>query len=154
MEKKFRYKLDFYWQSLLIYTIILIGYSLIRGTFNIKNFSFSFHDPLVVLLLLFVVLTFLFWIVNFILNRTLTIGADYIEFANCFRKKRFSIQDIEKIAVTFEHKIKTRGRFTIIKLKIRNRKWFLRIRPSIYSDSKELMKSIDLLRVNFAKGLR
>lgn len=151
MEKKFQYKLDFYWQSLLIYTIILVGYSLIRGSFNLKNFSFTFHDPLVVLLLLFVVLTFLFWIVNYLLNRTLTIGNDYIEYANRFRKKRFTLADIEKIAVTFEHRIKTRGRFTIIKLKIRNRKWFLRIRPSIYTDSKELMKSIDKLRLNFSK---
>lgn len=151
MVKTFKYKLDFYWQSLLIYSVILIAYSLLRGNINLKDFTFSFHDPLVVLLSLFVIVTFLFGVINFILKRSLTIGNDFIEFSNRFRKKRFEIQNIEKISVTFENRIKTRGRFTIIKLKIHGRKWFLRIRPNIYTDSKELMKSIDRLRQNFTK---
>ncbi len=152
MEKTFRYKLDFYWQTLLIYTVILIAYALIRGTINLKTLSISFQDPLVVLLSIFVVVTFIFLVVNYILKRSITVGKDFIQFSNRFRKNKFELPEIEKIFVTFESRIKTRGRFTIIKLKIINRKWYIRIRPSIYTEDKELMKSIDRLRQNFTKG--
>ena len=52
-EKVHKYRLDFYYQSLVIYLIFFALYVLIRGSVE-KNFKVIFDDPIFYILIIFI----------------------------------------------------------------------------------------------------
>ena len=59
-DKTFRYKLDFYYQSALIYLLTLIAYGGIRGSFVEARFEYILNDPVVYVIVFFVMMSFRF----------------------------------------------------------------------------------------------
>ncbi len=55
--KTFKYKLDFYYQSTLIYLVTLILYGGIRGSLVEKKFSYVLDDPLMYVIVFFVLMS-------------------------------------------------------------------------------------------------
>jgi hypothetical protein len=54
----FRYKLDFYYQQLIIYLVTLIVYAVARGTFSVDGYTVVWHDPILYIILIFVLFSF------------------------------------------------------------------------------------------------
>lgn len=143
MEKVFKYKLDFYYQQSIIYLITLILYAGFRGSFIEDEFSLVFKDPILYIILIFVIGSFIVLILNLIRDRKLIVQDDKIIFYNRFNRREINISDIEWIYIGVERSVKTAGRSQAIVIKIKGRLRLYRIRLGRYEHQKELMNLLN-----------
>jgi len=146
-DKVFIQRLDFYWQYIAIYTIVLLIYSILKGTIARGTLTVVVYDPIVILLLIFILSSFLPLLVNFYKKRTIIVGLDYIIFKSRFREKKYSLTDIISISVARVKQIKVRrGTYRIIKVQVQKRRLPVRIRPSSFWNEHDLVESIGRLK--------
>lgn len=140
--KVFKYKLDFYYQQALIYLLVLIGYVGIRGTFVEDTFEFVFRDPMLYVIILFVMVAFVALILNRIRDRRLIIMENKIIFKNRFEERVIPLDDIDWVSIGRERRVQTSGRFQVIRLKLKSRVRHVRIRVGRYEREKELVSEM------------
>jgi hypothetical protein len=145
-EKSFGQRLDFYWQFITAYFIVLTIYSILRGPLVNGTFTVVLHDPVVFLMIIFTLATTLALAVQMYWKRSITVGSDYIIFKSRFREQKYLKSDIIRIAVGREKMIRMRGSVTILKISLKNRRRSLRIRPSSYWNERELVMSVIRLK--------
>lgn len=138
-ERVFKYKLDFYYQSALMYLVTLILYGGIRGNFVEAKFEYILNDPLMYVIVFFVLMSFVVLSLNYIRNRRLIITDTTIVFKNRFRERVINTADIEWIHVGREARVKTGGRFQVIVFKLKRKRRLLRIRVGRYERDRELV---------------
>jgi hypothetical protein len=138
-EKVFKYKLDFYYQSALIYLVTLILYGGIRGNFVEQKFEYVLSDPLMYVIIFFVVMSLVVLALNSIRNRRLIIDGDTITFRNRWRERSIHASNIEWIHIGREAGVQTSGRFQVIIFKLKRRRRVVRIRVGRYEREKELV---------------
>ncbi len=139
---EFTRRLDFYWQFIAAYSLAIIIYGLFRGSLMDGSFNLNLFDPVVILLFVFIIASFIGLINDKYLNKTLILGPDYIIIKNRIKEKRIEAKDIQLIRIARERAFKIRGYNRIIKIKLNNRVRWLRIRPNNYSNKKLLYESI------------
>ncbi|MEE9225584.1 MAG: hypothetical protein V3U68_05230 [Bacteroidota bacterium] len=149
--KVFKYKLDFYYQQALMYVVTLIAYAWIRGSFIEDKFEFVFRDPIVYVILFFVLVSWFVLILNRIRDRKLIVAGDKLIFANRNRQRVVSVSDIAWIYIGREQKVQTSGRFQVIRMKLKNRRRVLRIRVGRYERDQDLVAEIGKLTEHVAK---
>jgi hypothetical protein len=135
----FRYKLDFFYQVSLIYLITILVYIGIRGTFIEDRFEFIYRDPLVYIMVFFLLLAFGMLISNRIRNRRIIVEENIIRFKNRFKEWDLPIDEIEWMHVTRERGAITAGRMQVIVIKRKNKRRLLRLRIGRYERPDELI---------------
>jgi hypothetical protein len=146
-EKKFCQRLDFYWQYTTVYLIILIVYSVLMGSINEGTITMDFHNPVVILLFVFMLGTSLNLLFNWFKKKTITIGDDYIIFRTRFKERKYLRTDISRIAIGKKVRYKgTAFSLQMIKIKVKDRKYFIRIRPHGYWEEKDMIRYIAHLK--------
>ncbi len=138
----FQQRLDFYWQFIAVYSVILLFYSLMRGTIEEGTITLVLNDPLVLLLAFFIVTTSVAMLVTLYRRRKIIIGKDYIIFKNRFREKKYTADKILRISLGRVNRLQKRAAYRVIRIKVENRRRAIRIRPNAYWDDKELVDSI------------
>lgn len=138
-EKVFKYKLDFYYQSALIYLVTLILYGGIRGNFVEQKFEYVLNDPLMYVIVFFVVMSIGILLLNRIRNRRLIIGPDRIIFKNRWHERHIQAGDMEWIHIGREAGVQTGGRSQVIMFKLKKRRRVVRIRVGRYEREDELL---------------
>jgi hypothetical protein len=141
-HKTFKYKLDFYYQSALIYLVTLILYGAIRGNFVEQRFEYVLNDPLMYVIILFVVLSFVALFANLVRNRRLILTENTIIFKTRWRERKIDIADIEWMHIGREARVQTGGRFQVIVFKLKRRRRVVRIRVGRYERDRELVQEI------------
>ena len=149
--KAFKYKLDFYYQQALMYVVTLIAYAWIRGSFSEDKFEFVFRDPIVYVILFFVLVSWFVLILNRIRDRKLIVAGDKLIFTNRYRRRVVSVSDIVWIYIGRERNVQTSGRFQVIRMKLKNRRRVLRIRVGRYERDQDLVAEIGKLTEHVAK---
>ncbi len=144
-EKVFKYKLDFYYQSALMYLLTLILYGGLRGNFVEAKFEYVLDDPLMYVIVFFVVISFATLGLNYVRNRRLIIVGDTIIFKHRFHERHVDAKDMEWMHVGREARVQTGGRFQVVVFKLRNRRRLFRIRVGRYERDKELVS--EMLRI-------
>lgn len=142
-QKTFKYKLDFYYQSTLIYLLTLVLYGGIKGSFVEKEFIYVMNDPLIYVIIFFVVMSFGALILNRIRNRRLIIGNDELIFMSRFRARVIKLSDVEWMHIGRETRVRTDGRFQVIIFKIKGKRRLFRIRVGRYERDKELITEME-----------
>ena len=150
-EKVFKYKLDFYYQSALIYVITLIIYGGIRGNFVEAKFEYVLNDPLMYVIVFFVLMSFITLALNHLRNRRLIIAGDTIIFKHRWHERRVTTKDIEWMHVGRELGVQTSGRFQVIVFKLKDRRRLFRIRVGRYEREKELVDEMNRLATHIPK---
>jgi hypothetical protein len=138
-EKVFKYKLDFYYQSALIYLLTLVVYGGIRGSFIEREFRYVLDDPIMYVILFFVVMSFGALALNAYRQRRLVITDDAIIFKNRFHERHVKLDDIEWMHIGREARVQTSGRFQVIVFKLKGRRRLVRIRIGRYEKERELL---------------
>jgi hypothetical protein len=128
----FKYKLDFYYQVSLIYLVTILVYTGIRGTFIDDRFEFVYRDPLVYIMVFFLLLAFGMLVINRVRNRRIIVEENMIRFKNRFKEWDLPISDIEWMHLTRERTVKTAGRMQVIIIKRKHKRRLLRIRTGRY----------------------
>jgi len=147
-EKIFKFKLDFYYKSLIIYFIFLVIYAIIRGNFSEEKFYIVFKDPIIYITVIFIIITLIGLIINAMRNKQIIFYDDKIVFKNRFGEREIFKDEI--LAVKFSRErgkvIDGHRKIRLVKLKLKNRKRWLRIRVIDYYDERKLIKEFKLLK--------
>jgi len=141
-EKVFRYKLDFYYQSALIYLVTLIVYGGIRGNFVEQKFEYVLSDPIMYVIMFFVIMSFVTLGLNAMRNRRLIITPDAILFKHRWNERRVPLAEIEWLHIGREAHVQTGGRFQVIVFKLKGRRRVFRIRVGRYERERELVSEM------------
>lgn len=141
-EKIYPQRLDFYYQTIAIYLIVLILYSILRGTIEGGVITIRLFDPISILLALFIIGTAISLLFDSIKRRTIIIGSDYIIFRVGKKEKKYYFKDIERIAIKADRTFRFRSNYRNALIKLPGRKRLLRLRFSSYHNDKELCEEI------------
>lgn len=153
-QNVFKYKLDFYYQSALIYLVTLILYGGIRGNFVEQRFEYVLGDPVLYVILVFVLMSFVTLGVNYLRNRRLVITADAIEFRTRWRVRRIAVSEIDWMHVGREAHVQTGGRFQVIVFKLKGRRRVFRIRVGRYERDRELVQEMNRIAARVPRKRR
>jgi hypothetical protein len=138
-EKIFRYKLDFYYQSALLYLMTLILYGGIRGSFVEARFEYVLDDPLMYVILFFVVMSIVTLVINRVRDRRLVISESAIIFRNRFDELRIETKNLEWMHIGREKSVQTAGMFQMAVFKLKGRRRLFRIRIGRYERARDLL---------------
>ncbi len=153
-SKMFKYKLDFYYQQSLLYLLTLILYAGIRGTFSFDQLPSLEVDPILYIIIFFVLLSFVVLLLNKARDRKLILAPDKIIFHNKFREREIALNEIEWFHIGRERSVQTAGRSQVIVFKIKHRRRLFRIRIGRYERDKELYIEMQRLGEQLPKGKR
>lgn len=145
-EVSFKQRLDFYWQSIALYSLALIIYSILIGTIDKSTFSVKLFDPVVILLCIFIVITTFVLLINLYKKKVIIIGNDYIIFKSRFREKKYYLNEILNISITREKVGKIQDALRIIRISLTTRKSPIIIRNSSFNDDEQLLDEFLRLR--------
>jgi hypothetical protein len=138
-QNTYKYKLDFYYLQALAYLVVLILYAAVRGTYVEGKFEFVFRDPIVFVMVIFVVFAFVVLVLNMARDRKLIVAPDKLIFHHKFHERAIPISEIEWMHIGRERMVQTAGRFQVIVFKIKGRRRLFRIRVGRYEREKELV---------------
>ena len=143
MEEKriYKYRLDFYYKSLIVYFLFFIVYVAIKGNFFEEKFEIVFQDPIIYICMLFILFFLFVLVINTVRAREIIFEGNKIIIKNRFGQREILINEI--IAIRFsrrkKYKREDKSQVRIAKLKLKNRKRYLRIRLNDFDDTHELM---------------
>ncbi|MBZ0198241.1 MAG: hypothetical protein K8H86_00120 [Ignavibacteriaceae bacterium] len=146
-RKRFKFNMSFYYQSTIAYFVFFLLYAIIRGEFVEGSFRLITKDPIIYFFGIIVVVAILSLLYNLFLNKYLIIDDREIEFSNRYKSRKISLTDLQSIKITREKKETRNGAFRIIRLKLKNRKRILLIRPYDYENHELIIKKFIELKV-------
>ena len=138
-DKTFKYKLDFYYLQALIYLVTLVLYGGIRGNFIEREFHYVLNDPIMYVIVFFVLMSFITLGLNYIRNRRLIITDDAFVFKHRWQERRIPFAEIEWMHIGREPGVQTGGRFQVIVFKLKERRRVFRIRVGRYERERDLV---------------
>lgn len=154
VEKVFKYKLDFYYQQALIYLATLVLYAGIKGSFIEDQFVVVFKDPIVYIIILFVLVSITGLLLNWFRDRKLIIAENKITFHSRSHEQVIYLSDIEWMHIGREMLVQTAGRFQMVVFKIKGRRRLFRIRVGRYERDRELIAEMERIAARVPKGKR
>jgi hypothetical protein len=146
--KTFKYKLDFYYQSTLIYLVTLILYGVVRGSLVEKKFEYVLDDPIMYVIVFFVLMSVVVLILNYARNRRLIITSDAIIFKHHWDERVIKLAEIEWLHIGREPRVQTSGRFQVILIKLKGTRRLFRVRVGRYEREKELVQEMNRIAAN------
>jgi len=141
-SKIFKPYLDFYWQSIAIFVVILILWTVMKWSFSDAFYTFLLEDPIVMLLSSFILFSIIALFFHLIINRTITINDNYIAFKNRLGEKIIYRDEIEYIRLGKERLFQFREKQNLFYVKVINRRFHVKIRPSAYEEEKDILDAI------------
>jgi len=112
------------------------------------------QDPLLYIILLFVLASFVVLVLNRIRDRKLIITGDRMIFRHRFHEREVRFEAIEWLHVGRERRVQTAGRSQVIVFKMKDRRRLFRIRIGRYEREKELVREIQAIAQQVPKGKR
>ncbi|MGA7838099.1 MAG: hypothetical protein WB996_09040 [Ignavibacteriaceae bacterium] len=149
--QNFKYKMSFYYQSTIIYFVAFILYAIIRGEFVENSFKVITKDPIIYFFGLIVVISLISLVYNIYKNKHLVIKENSISFVNRFRERAFTFDKIIRIRISRENSERGKGAFKIVRIKLKNRRRPLVIRPYDYENGNDLLKKFQEIKSGLEK---
>lgn len=141
MENKvYKYRMDFYYQLLVIYFVFFVLYAVIKGQFFEEKFQLVFNDPIIYILILFIAISLLIVVVNIVRNRQIILKSDRIVLKNRFGSREIFFNEILNIKIGRRRKRYEEAPYRIIKIKLTHRRKLLRIRANEFERGPELIR--------------
>ncbi len=147
----FKYNMSFYYQSTIIYFVVLVIYVIIRGEFVEDEFKLIVKDPIVYLLAIIVFVSIVSLVYNLYKNKYLEITDNEITFVNRYKRKSFQLNDIVSIKFSKGQRRINAKAFRLVRMKVLRRKRLLIIRPLDYENEELLMKKIQSIKDSLEK---
>lgn len=138
-EKVHKHRMDFYYQSLVIYLIFFAAYVLIKGTVG-ESFGSLYNDPIFYILIFFIVIFLFIVVVNIIRAPMIILKGDRIILKNRFGSREVLFSDIVSVKIGRRRKADEEMTYRIIKLKLKQRRKQLKIRANDFERGNELIR--------------
>lgn len=146
----FRQRTDFFWKSIAVYSVVLVMYSLLRGSIENQTLTLKLEDPLVVLFAIFILFAMLSIIYRVYIGRSITIKEHSITFTNRLGTKTFDFSQIRDLKVSKKRIYNTRSEIRVVKIGFDGRTRYIRIRPASYENPILLTKEL----INIKKSIK
>lgn len=146
----FRYNLSFYYQSTLIYFIVFVVYIVIRGEFVENSFTLITKDPIIYFFGIIVLISIIGLLYNLYRKKHIEVNEEGIAFINRNGRKSFGRNDIIWIKLSKAAEVKKPLR--LIRIKLKNRRRPLLIRPYDYENEAALVTRFEELKNIVEKG--
>ena len=150
-EKSFRRKNDFYYITLVVYVVFAIAYIGLTGTVSEGTVQFGLHDPVVYIIVAFLLINIVALIVNATRNMRIVLTPTRIIFRTRFRERVIEHADITTVVVKRERARFNDGTFAVVKLRVPGRLRWVRIRMANYEREKELYAEFKALKLALKK---
>ncbi|MBI5216149.1 MAG: hypothetical protein HY960_10395 [Ignavibacteriae bacterium] len=137
--KVFKYKLDFYYVQTIFYLVALVLWAGFRGTFSLPKLPPMQADPILYIILTFVVVSLLTVLLNKLRERRLIVLQDRMVFHRKSHEREVLFSDIEWMYIGRERRVQTAGRFQVVLFKLKDRLRLIRIRIGRYEHEDELL---------------
>lgn len=149
-NRVYKYKLDFYYKSLVLYLITLIVYILIKGKFFQARFEVVVKDPIIYIISIFIFFYLILLVLNALRGREIIFGSDSIVFKNRLGQREIFLNEIIQVRFSREKKRirEERSDSRIVRLKLNHRRRMLRVKLSDFNDEKELMSEFKNISKN------
>lgn len=139
-DKVYKYRMDFYYQLLVIYFVFFVLYAVIKGQFFEEKFQLVFEDPIIYILILFIAISLFIVVANIIRNKQIVLKSDRIVLKNRFGSREILFSEILNIKIGKRRKRFEEVPYRIIKMKLSRRRKWLRIRANEYERGSELIR--------------
>jgi len=150
-KKVYKYNMSFYYQSTIIYFVVFVLYTIIRGEFIEDSFTLITKDPIIYFFAIIVFISVLSLLYNLYKNRHMEVSDEQISFVDRFKRKSFNYDDMIRIKISKKRGPSKRSPLRLIRIKLKNRRRLVVIRPSDYENADELLKFFDDLRIRIEK---
>ena len=150
-KKVYKYNMSFYYQSTIIYFVVFVLYTIIRGEFIEDSFTLITKDPIIYFFAIIVFISVLSLLYNLYKNRHMEVSDEEISFVDRFKRKSFKYDDMIRIKISKKRGPSKRSPLRLIRIKLKNRRRLVVIRPSDYENADELLKFFDDLRIRIEK---
>ena len=150
-KKVYKYNMSFYYQSTIIYFVVFVLYIIIRGEFIEDSFTLITKDPIIYFFAIIVFISVLSLLYNLYKNRHMEVSDEQISFVDRFKRKSFNYDDMIRIKISKKRGPSKRSPLRLIRIKLKNRRRLVVIRPSDYENADELLKFFDDLRIRIEK---
>ncbi len=141
MRKHFKRRFEFYYQSVAVYAVALILYAVIRGSFAEGEFKIVFNDPIVYAFIAVLLYSLIILVINMLYQRDVIVENDAIILQNRFDSKTINLSEVEWIQVGRPKRMKVRGSYRVIKLKLKNHLRAVRLNPVHFHDEKGMIEA-------------
>ncbi len=143
--RTYKYKLDFYYKSVIVYMSFLIIYVIINGEFFAKEFSDLYKDPIIYISMLFILLTLFVLLKNTIRAKEIIFEDDKFIIKNRFGQREILFSEILLIRFSREKRYGSnrKGNVRRVRMRLTDRKRYLRIRLSEFWDEKKLIQEFN-----------
>jgi cell division protein FtsL len=141
--KVFKYKLDFYYVQTIFYLVALVLWAGFRGTFSLPKLPPMQSDPILYIILTFVITSLITVLLNKFRERRLIIMQDKMIFHRKGFEREVMLHDIEWMYIGKERRVQTAGRFQVVLFKLKDRLRLIRIRIGRYEHEDELLTEME-----------
>ena len=148
---EYTYKLDFYYQQMLMYLVTMLLYVGVRGWVIDEQFRFVIRDPLLFIFLFFVIQAFVMLVLNKIRDRKIIVTEKTIVFHHKFGEQVVAFTDIEWMHIGKERGVRTAGKMQVVMLKVRDSRRAYRIRIGRYERERELLAAMEKIAAHAPK---
>lgn len=151
MKKRFKYNLNFYYQSTIVYFIAFVLYVIVRGEFVEDSFLLILKDPILYAFGVVVIISILTLLYNMFKKRYIEIEENKIVIGNRNKLREISLNEIEHIKIFKRRREKEYALLRIIRIKLKNKIKSLAIRTSDYENEEELIEQFIQLKNQLEK---
>jgi hypothetical protein len=139
--RKYKARLDYYYKLLAIYLLFLVVYSILKGSFVSGEFSLTFHDPIIYMTMLFIIIGLIAWLTALIRGKELEFLIDRFILKNRFGSREILNNDVISVKFSREKKRYKEEKSEIkrVRIKLKDRHRLLRIRVSEFYDERKLI---------------
>jgi len=113
-------------------------YGGIRGSFVEAKFEYVLNDPLMYVIIIFVLVALVTLVINKLRNRRLIITDEAIVFSHRWAEHRIPVADIEWMHIGREALVETGGKRQVVVFKLKGKRRIYRVRIGRYEKEKEL----------------
>lgn len=142
----FKYNMSFYYQSTIIYFIVLVLYLVIRGEFVEDSYTLVTRDPILYFLGLIVIFSILVLLYNMFLNKHIEVSSEGIAFIDRFKERRFPKEKIVFIKLFRQRGSDKSKKLRIVRIKIENRIRLIMFRLADYENENKFYERILALK--------
>src|ERR1035437_3704125 len=118
----YKYNMSFYYQSTIIYLVVFLIYTLIRGEFVEGSYILVIKDPIIYFFGIIVLVSIIALLFNLYKNRYLEISDNAISFVKRFKTKSILFEQIAYIKLFRDKNGESNRAFRLIRIILKNRK--------------------------------
>lgn len=149
-ERHFPQRLDYYWKSLSLYSIILSIFLLIKESISNNKIITAVYHPVIIILILFVIITLFALVVQIRQKKVIFLSDEGITLSTRNKSKSYKWEEIQKIYL-IKTQLKKEQAIRLIKLKFYGRRRGLRLNPSMFQSESELVEFFTDIKTKLKK---